>query len=99
MCSAEPARIMIENFEVRLIVDMHPFAAGGFDFMNESLDQSFSDTTLLMSRINNCVEDERVHPAVPTGVDEPDQLVVGERTDPRQAVPLQARSPRFHLST
>jgi hypothetical protein len=43
------------------------------------------------------VEQERVRTAVPADLDEADQLVVAESTDPGERMSVQPRSPGLHL--
>ncbi len=78
---------------MRLVIDVQPFAACGRGLIDQGPDQRLTDAAPPVSGVDDGVEHERVRPAVPTGVHEPDQGVAFESTDPGEAVLLETLRP------
>jgi len=86
----------VEGAEVRLEVDVQPFASGGGCFGGRTTDERRSHAAMPVVRIDDHVEQECVHATVPGDVDEPEEAIgVAERANPRQALAGQPTTPRL----
>ena len=93
-CRPEPARVLVEAREFRLVVDVNPFTAGLERLIGHRAHQVPPDAEAPEVRVHCGVQDERVDPAVPDGVREADQPARAERAGPGQAMALQPGCPR-----
>lgn len=78
---------------MRLVVHVEPIAACCRRLIDNRSHQTCPDPTALAVRVNGRIEQEGVRAAIPAGMNEADEPLIDERTDPGQAVTLKPLSP------
>jgi hypothetical protein len=81
--------LTIKVEQMCLEINMHSFNALFAHHGNCLLHQSSTNPTPLPSRMYSCVEDERMHAAIPGKINEANMLIAGIRTHERQTLPQQ----------
>ena len=82
----EAAAAEVERAKIVVEVDMQPLASGRARLLGGDLNEPGADALPPHPRRHQCVQDERVHPAVPGHVDEANQVGAFAGADPAQAV-------------
>lgn len=90
---AEAARGPVEALQVRFVVDVQPLAPGRRYFGGERLHEGGADSSSLVVRVDDGVEEERVRAAIPASVDEAHERTVLEGADPGQTVAFETLRP------
>ncbi len=83
----------VEPLQLGLEVDVQPVAASCRGVSRRRLNQPPANPTMLPTRVDGCVQQERVWAAVPANLHEAHQAPGIERAHPAQCVLLQAVAP------
>ena len=97
-CRLETAGVAVERVEVRLVVHVEPFAARSPCLLDELPHQAAPHSSPLVLGVDDSVEKERVKASVPAGVNEPDECVLVEGSNPGKAVLSQPAGPGQNLT-
>jgi hypothetical protein len=83
--------------EMRFEVDVQPFASGSAGAVGSCADEAGADAVVLPAGVDHGVEEKGVSATIPADLDESDELLSVERTDPGERVFLQPLRPRPNL--